>query len=84
MFRAYALSATGKHEQGLKTIEDAMRLGTPDARLHFFRGQIHHAMGDKTQAAAQLNKAMILNPAFNPVLAARAKAILAELETAAR
>ena len=84
MFRAYALSATGKHEQGLKTIEDAMRLGTPDARLHFFRGLIHHAMGDKTQAAAQLNKAMILNPAFNPVLAARAKAILAELETAAR
>jgi tetratricopeptide (TPR) repeat protein len=78
MHHAYALSLNGRHEEAAKTIAQAKRLGTKDARLDCFSASIHAAAGEKDKAIAQFESALATNPAFDPVLAAKAKAFLAE------
>jgi tetratricopeptide (TPR) repeat protein len=78
MHHAYALSLNGRHEEAAKTIAQARRLGTKDSRLDCFSALIHAAAGEKDKAIDQFESALAKNPAFDPILAAKAKAFLAE------
>jgi len=61
-------------------IKDALRLGTNDAKLFYHAGMIEKAAGNKVGAADYLQKALKLNPAFDPLQVAKARATLEELK----
>ena len=57
----------------------ALRLGTPDARLLFHAGMIHHALGEVDAARDHLARTLALNPVFHVLQADVATRTLAEL-----
>lgn len=48
-------------------MREALRLGTRDARLFYHAGMIARASGDKATGAAFLQRALALNPNFDPL-----------------
>ena len=58
----------------------ALATGTPDARFHYHAGYIALARGDAPRAKAELGRALAIGPAFDPILAGRARTMLAWLE----
>lgn len=84
MHHAYALSLNGRHDEAAKTMRQALRLGTKDARFECLAGLIHEAAGDLDKATERFEAALAANPAFDPVLAARARAYLAKSNASAR
>lgn len=72
----------GDYGKARLMIERAMKWNTPDPGMLFHRGMIHYKLGDAKAASAYLNQAIGLNPAFDPVDSAVAKATLSELEGA--
>jgi tetratricopeptide (TPR) repeat protein len=79
---AWALSKTGKLTEARAMSQESLRLGTPDATLHYYAAKIAHALGDKTEARTQINRAMALNPNFSLVLASDARRLQDELRNA--
>jgi tetratricopeptide (TPR) repeat protein len=71
---ALARSRAGKHEEALKAILQARRLGTKEAHFAFHEGLIRKAKGDAAGAKKALEEALQLNPHFDG--AAQAKALL--------
>jgi tetratricopeptide (TPR) repeat protein len=71
---ALARSRAGQHEQALKAILHARRLGTKEAHFAFHEGLIRKAKGDAAGAKKALLEALQLNPHFDG--AAQAKALL--------
>lgn len=84
MHHAYAMSLNGRHDEAAKTMRQALRLGTKDARFECLAGLIHEAAGERDKATERFEAALAGNPAFDPVLAARAKAYLDKSNTSAR
>lgn len=76
---AWALYANGRYDDALTAIEQAMELGTPDARFHFHAGMIHLALGDEDLAREELETALEINPHFDPLDALVAESTLADL-----
>jgi Flp pilus assembly protein TadD len=64
---AWTLYRAGRYEQATEAIGEALRLGTPDPRLHYHAGMIALAMGDEARARAELGLALRLGPAFDPL-----------------
>ena len=54
-------------------------MGTPDARFHYHAGLIALALGETGRGKAELRRALATGPAFDPLLAARARETLAVL-----
>ncbi|HKQ78804.1 MAG TPA: tetratricopeptide repeat protein [Blastocatellia bacterium] len=75
---AWAALKAGKIDEASKTIKEALRRGTQDAKLFYHAGMIARAAGDKTSAHEYLQRALKLSPQFDPRQAPVAKQSLAE------
>jgi tetratricopeptide (TPR) repeat protein len=77
---AWALYHNGRADEAKPYMDEAMRLGTQDARLYYHAGMIALARGEKEEARQNLARALAINPYFSPLFAATAQAALATLE----
>ena len=60
-------------------MNEALRLGTRDARLYYHAGMISTALGERKQAAEYLRSALEINPTFDVLGADVARRTLGEL-----
>lgn len=60
-------------------MNEALRLGTQDAKLFYHAGMIAQAAGDKASARDYLKRALTLSPQFDPLQASIARKTLANL-----
>jgi len=72
---AWVLYRAGRLDDARRASEQAMRLGTPDARILYHTGAIRIAVGDPA-GRALVEKALALNPRFDATGAAEARALL--------
>lgn len=63
---AWSLLRTGRGTEAATHIEDALRLGTNDARLQYHAAQIFATVGDTPRAAEHLEASLAINPHFSP------------------
>jgi tetratricopeptide (TPR) repeat protein len=66
---AWTALKAGKIKEATAAIQEALRLGTNDAKLFYHAGLIAHASGDKNRASNHLKRALALNPGFDPLQA---------------
>jgi tetratricopeptide (TPR) repeat protein len=76
---AWALFKNGKAEEAAPILDEALKLGNRDARLHYHAGMIHHRLGDASKARALLKRVLELNPYFSASGAEEAKRTLEAL-----
>jgi len=76
---AWALHRNGRDDEALVAIGKALELDTPDALFLFHSGEIKRALGDLDGARADLERALEINPFFDPLDVPIAEASLAEL-----
>jgi tetratricopeptide (TPR) repeat protein len=69
----------GKLNEAQSAIKEALRLGTRDAKLFYHAGMIALARGDKGTAGDYLNRALAINPQFDPLQAMNARKALDDL-----
>jgi len=72
---AWVLYRAGRLDDARRASEQAMRLGTPDARILYHTGAIRIAVGDPA-GRALVERALALNPRFDATGAAEARALL--------
>jgi tetratricopeptide (TPR) repeat protein len=78
---AWALYKNGQSQEAHAAMQEAMKLGTQDARLFFHAGMICQRLGETAQARVYLQRALAMQPRFHIFhadLAARTLAALAE------
>lgn len=75
----WALHAAGRDREALPQASSAARLGTRSALFRYHLGAIEAALGQQAAARRDLSAALALNPAFSPVQAPKARALLARL-----
>ncbi|MEU4557156.1 tetratricopeptide repeat protein [Actinoplanes sp. NPDC023936] len=73
---AWALRAAGRPAEALRRADEALRLGSRDALLHYHRGMILADLGRDEPARAALTTALRLNPHFSVRHVPLAKAAL--------
>ena len=78
---AWALYRDGKPDAALPHITSALRFKTLDARLYFHAGMIYAALGRNDRARAMLERALAINPHFQPILEDVAKQEYAALNS---
>ena len=76
---ACALYKHGQPQEAHTAMQEALQLGTQDARLFFHAGMIWHRLGETAQARTYLQRALATNPHFHIFYADLAARILAEL-----
>jgi len=76
---AWALHKNGQHDKALDAINQALKLGTRDAKLHFHAGMIHEALGNSKLAQQAFTQALTINPHFSLLHAPKAKQALTQL-----
>jgi tetratricopeptide (TPR) repeat protein len=64
---AWTALKAGRIEEARAAIREALRLGTREARLFYHAGMIARAAGDRSSAIEYLEKALALNPQFDPL-----------------
>ncbi|MGI9107861.1 MAG: tetratricopeptide repeat protein [Pyrinomonadaceae bacterium] len=74
---AWTALKAGRISEAQAAIKEALRLGTRDARLFYHAGMIARAAGDAAAAGDFLQRALKLNPQFDPLQAQRARQALA-------
>lgn len=62
---AWALYKNGKLEEARAAMQEALKLGTRDAKLFFHAGMIAAALGEVDEARVQLRRALDTNPHFH-------------------
>ncbi len=77
---AWAYYKNGMFDQADQMMEAAMKLGTRDARLYYHAGMIASAQGRWEDARKLLEKALEINPYFDPLQARFAHDELTRLE----
>jgi len=77
---AWALYQNGEYEEAWQYSEEALRLGTQDATLHFHAGMIAKERGAVATARQHLERALAINPYFSPLAGPIAQATLAALK----
>ncbi len=73
---AWTALKAGHLAEAQAKMKEALRLGTKDARLFYHAGMIAKAAGDGRGAKQWLEKALQLNPQFDPLLALSARQAL--------
>ena len=63
---AWALCKNGKLVEAARAAGQALQFGTPEPTFYYHAGMIAHALGNKAEAAKYLERALALNPAFDP------------------
>ncbi len=81
---AWTALKAGRIEEAQSAARDALRLGTQDARLFYHAGLIARAAGDNRLARQYLQKALRLNPEFDPLQKTRLTQTLIELRSSKR
>jgi tetratricopeptide (TPR) repeat protein len=80
---AWSLYKNGKVAEARDSIDEALKLGTKDAKLFYHAGMIHYRLGDQDKAKAFLNRALSTNPHFHILFADKAAGILREIDNSA-
>lgn len=75
---AWALYRHGDYAEAWRYSQEALRLGTQDALLHFHAGMIAQKRGDIAAAQTHLQTALRINPYFSPLYAPLAQTGLRE------
>jgi tetratricopeptide (TPR) repeat protein len=83
MAYAWALHAAGRDREALDHADRGLRLGTRDARWHYWRGMIRLAVADRPGARRDLTEALRISPHFSLRYGPTARAALAKLGGAA-
>ena len=73
---AWTALKAGKIAAAQAAMHEALRLGTRDAKLYYHAGMIAQAAGDKAAARDYLQRALQLNPQFDPLQSAVARRAL--------
>lgn len=73
---AWTALKAGRIGEAQAAIKDALRLGTRDAKLFYHAGMIARAAGDQTSARDFIQRALKLNPQFDPLQAVNARKAL--------
>ena len=73
---AWVLLKNHQPEAAKKSILDALRLGTRDARMFYHAGMIYEALGDKQNGSKYLRLAFATNPTFDVFQADKARQTL--------
>ncbi len=73
---AWCLYKKGQLAEARAAIDEALRLGTRDARLLFHAGMIYKALGDHAAAAKYLKTTLSINPSFDVLQAEVARQTL--------
>ena len=73
---AWTALKAGKLAEAQTAMQEALRLGTRDARLFYHAGMIAAAVGDREQTRKYLTQALTLSPAFDPLQAPLARQAL--------
>ena len=76
---AWALYQQGEYAEAWQLSQEALRLGTKDALLHFHAGMIAAKVGDKEAARTHLQTALAINPHYSPLYTPVAQEALAEV-----
>ena len=76
---AWVLYKRGEFSEAKKSIDEAMRLGTRDARILYHAGMIYKEIDDPRTAAKYLKLALAINPSFDILQADVAKQTLLEM-----
>ena len=74
---AWALYQRGHYAEAWHYSQEALRLGTQDARLHFHAGIIALALGQEARAREHLRTAFAINPDFSVRYAPQLRSVLA-------
>ena len=77
---AWALYRNGDFEAAARASDEALKLGTRDAKLWFHAGMIQHQLGNREQALKHLTNVAELNPNFSLLDRTIAKATLHKLQ----
>jgi len=77
---AWNLYRNGKFAEARTAMDQALRLGTQDAKIFFHAGMIYSSLGEKTEAKESLSRALRINPYFHPIFAETAAENLARIE----
>lgn len=78
---AWTALKTSRLPEAQTAIKGALRLGTKDAKLFYHAGMIANAAKDKKTAIEYLQKALTLNPKFDPLQSTIAEKNLIELKS---
>ncbi len=73
---AWCLYKKGDLAGAKRSIDEALRLGTRDARIHYHAGMIEQALGNRRDAAKHLLLALKINPSFDILQAGVARQTL--------
>ena len=76
---AWALYKNKRYDEAKKDSDEALKLGAPEAMLHYHAGMIAYAMGDSARAKSELEAADKLNPKFDVRQAVIAQQTLKEV-----
>lgn len=75
----WVLYRLGRFQEAREASDRAIALDTPDAELWYHAGAISAALGDGDRARAELQRALDLNPGFDPASAQDARRLLDEI-----
>jgi len=75
----WILYRTGRFDEARRASDQALAMGTADARLWFHAGMISASLGDDDRAREELSRALSLSPTFDPLLAPEARETLERL-----
>ena len=81
---AWCLYKTNDLKGAKAAIDEALRLGTRDALLHYHAGMIYEKLGDQSSAIKHLSLALQINPSFDVLQADVARQKLEEIQTRKR
>jgi pentatricopeptide repeat protein len=76
---AWTALKAGKLKEAQEAMKEALKLDTQDAKLYYHAGMIAMAAGDSAGAKSNLDKALKLNPQFDPFQAQIARSALEKL-----
>jgi len=80
---AWALYRNGHFSDAAASIEQALRWGTKDAKVHYHAGMIYAGLKRTEQAKAHLQQALMTNPRFSVLEVVEARRTLDELTRSA-
>jgi tetratricopeptide (TPR) repeat protein len=79
---AWSLHKNRNSDEARAAIQEALKLGTKDAKLYFHAGMIYHRLGHKEMAKEFLTRALATNPHFHVLHAETAARTLQQLQIA--
>lgn len=77
----WAQLRAGRPELARESLQEALRMGTPEPLFHYHAGMIEHALGNAEGARHHLRESLRINPYFHHRFASEARVILSRLET---